>query len=57
VNPIVASQQRLDRAADCAPCTTSNMTLKEQMAKLGNTELVDENKDNLDKTSNNESIA
>jgi hypothetical protein len=53
----VASQQRSDRAAHFPPCTNSNTTLKEQMAKLDKIELVDKNEEDLDKTSDNESIA
>jgi Fe-S cluster biogenesis protein NfuA len=53
----MASKQRSDRAADCAPCPNSNMTLKEQMVKLDIMELVDENKDDLGKTSHDESTA
>jgi hypothetical protein len=56
-NLIVASEQRSDGAADCAPCADSNMTLKKQMAKLGNVELVDKHKDDLGKTSHEESMA
>jgi hypothetical protein len=48
----VAGEQRSGGAADCAPWADSNMTLKEQMAKLDDVELVDKNKDNLGKTSN-----
>jgi hypothetical protein len=53
----VASKQRSDGAADGAPCTDSNITLKEQMSKLGNVELLDEKEDDLGKTSGDEFTA
>jgi hypothetical protein len=56
-NSTAASEQRSDRAADCAPCADSNMTLKEQMAKLDDMELVDKNEDDLGKTLDEESRA
>jgi hypothetical protein len=43
--------QRSDRAGDCAPCADSNITLKEQVAKLDDMELVDKNEDVLGETS------
>jgi Fe-S cluster biogenesis protein NfuA len=47
--------QRSDRAGDCSPCADSNITLKEQVAKLDDMELVDKNEDVLGETSDEKS--
>ncbi len=46
----MASNKSEKRAADCAPCADSNSTLKEQIEKLDNMELVEGNEGMCDKT-------
>jgi hypothetical protein len=42
-----------NRAVGCAPCTDPNLTLKEQMKKLDDIELVNDNEGTCDKTYDN----
>jgi hypothetical protein len=49
----VASEDSENRAADCAPCADSESTLKEQMKKLDDMELLDDNEATSDETFNN----
>ena len=55
-NPIVASEESEKRAADCALCADSNSTLKEQIEKLDNMELVEDNEGPYGGTDKDESI-
>jgi hypothetical protein len=55
-NPIVASEESEKRAADCAPCAYSNSTLKEQIEKLDNMELVKGNEGTCNETDDDKSI-
>jgi hypothetical protein len=52
----VASKESEKRAADCAPCADSNSTLKEQIEKLDNMELVQDNEVPYDGTDDDKSI-
>jgi hypothetical protein len=52
----VASEDSANRAADCAPCADSNSTLKEQIEKLDNMELIKDNKEPYDGTDGDKSI-
>jgi hypothetical protein len=52
----MTSKESENGAADCAPCADSNLTLKEQIEKLDNMELVDNNKSTCDRTDNDKSI-
>jgi hypothetical protein len=52
----LASEESEKRAADCAPCADSNSTLKEQIEKLDNRELVEDNEGLYDGTNDNKSI-
>jgi hypothetical protein len=47
---MVTSEESISRAADCAPCTHSNLTLKEQISKLDDMVLDDGNEDESDRT-------
>jgi hypothetical protein len=49
----VASEKR---AADCAPCADSNSRLKEQIEKLDNMELLEDNEGPYDGTDDDKSI-
>ena len=49
-NAIMGSQGPKNRAADCAPCADSELTLKEQIAKLDDMELLDDNEDESEET-------
>ena len=40
-NSVVTSERSTDLVGDCAPCADSELTLKEQIAKLDDMELVD----------------
>jgi hypothetical protein len=53
----VVSKEYKNRTGECAMCTDSNLTLKEQMEKLDNMELVVDYKSNCDKTDDVKSIA
>jgi hypothetical protein len=55
-NLIVASKESEKRAADCAPCADSNSTLKEQIEKLDNRELVEDNEGPYDGTDDDKLI-
>jgi hypothetical protein len=46
----VTSKESINRAADCALCPNSDLTLKEQISKLDDMVLDDQNKDESDKT-------
>jgi hypothetical protein len=52
----VASEDLENKAADCAPCTDSNSTLKEQIEKLDNMELIQDNEGAYEKTDDDTSI-
>jgi hypothetical protein len=52
----VASEDWANRAADCAPCADSNSTLKEQIEKLENMELIKDNEGAYDGTDDDKSI-
>jgi hypothetical protein len=52
----IAGEPSENGAADCAPCADSEMTLKEQMKKLDNMELVDGNESICYKTDDGKSI-
>jgi hypothetical protein len=52
----VASEDSANRAADCAPCADSNLTLKEQIKKLDNMELIKDNEGPYDGINDNKSI-
>jgi hypothetical protein len=52
----VASEDSANRAADSAPCADSNSTLKEQIKKLDNIELIKDNEGPYDRTGDNKSI-
>jgi hypothetical protein len=52
----VAGEESEKRAADCAPCADSNSTLKEQIEKLDNMELVKGNEGTCDETDDDKSI-
>jgi hypothetical protein len=52
----VASEDSENRAADCAPCAGSNSTLKEQIEKLDNMELIKDNEGAYDGTDDEKSI-
>jgi hypothetical protein len=52
----VASKDSENRAADCAPCTDSNSTLKEQIEKSDNMELCKDNEGAYDGTDDDKSI-
>jgi hypothetical protein len=52
----VASEESEKRAADCAPCADSNSTLKEQIEKLDNMELVEDNEGPYDGSDDDKSI-
>ena len=52
----MASEESEKRAADCAPCADSNSTLKEQIKKLDNMELIKDNEGPYDGTDDNKSI-
>ena len=52
----MASKDSENRAADCAPCADSNSTLKEQIEKLDNMELIKDNEGAYDKTDDDESV-
>ncbi len=56
-NRIESSKDSDERAAGGAASADSNSTLKERIAKLDDMELVDKNEDNLEETSDIESIA
>ena len=45
------------RAAECAPCADSNLTLKEKLMSLDDMELVEENEDDSPSTDDEESLA
>jgi hypothetical protein len=45
------------RDAECAPCTGSNLTLKEKLMSLDDMELVEENEDDSPATDDEESLA
>jgi hypothetical protein len=47
---MVTSEESIKRAADCAPCADSDLTLKEQISKLDDMVLDDGNEDESDKT-------
>jgi hypothetical protein len=53
----VAGEESKNRVAECAPWAVSNSMLKEQMEKLHNMELVEDNKSTCDKTDDDKSIA
>jgi hypothetical protein len=46
----VASKNSTSGAADCSPCADSNFTLKEEITKLNDMDLVVENKSNANQT-------
>ncbi len=46
----MTSEESTNSAADCAPCADSDLTLKEQIAKLDDMVLQDGNEAELDKT-------
>jgi hypothetical protein len=50
------SEESEKRAADCAPCADSNSTLKEQIEKLDNRELVEDKERPYDRTDDDKSI-
>jgi hypothetical protein len=52
----VASKDLENRAADGAPCADSNSTLKEQIEKLDNMELIKDNQGAYDGTDDEKSI-
>jgi hypothetical protein len=52
----VASKDSENRAADCAPCADSNSTLKEQIEKLDNMELIKDTEGPYDGTNDDKSI-
>jgi hypothetical protein len=52
----VASEDLENRAADCARCADSNSTLKEQIGKLDNMELIKDNEGAYDGTDDDKSI-
>jgi hypothetical protein len=52
----VAGEKSEKRAADCTPCADSNSTLKEQIEKLDNMEIVEGNEGTCDKTYDDKSI-
>jgi hypothetical protein len=52
----VASKDSANIAADCAPCADSNSTLKEQIEKLDNMELIKDNEGPYDGTDDDKSI-
>jgi hypothetical protein len=52
----VAREDSANRAADCAPCADSNLTLKEQIKKLDNMELIKDNEGPYDGIDNDKSI-
>lgn len=41
---------------DCPPCADSNLSLKEQIAQLGNKQLVEGNENKSNQTGNGESL-
>jgi hypothetical protein len=52
------NEGRVDtRAAECAPCAGSNLTLKEKWISLDDMELVEENEDDSPSTDYEESVA
>jgi hypothetical protein len=55
-NPTGAGDDTEKNAADCAPCADSNSTLKEQIEKLDNMELVEGNEGACDETDEDKSI-
>ncbi len=52
----MASEDPENRAADGAPCADSNSTLKEQIEKLDNRELVEDNEGPYDGTDDDKLI-
>jgi hypothetical protein len=52
----VASEDLESRAADCVPCADSNSTLKEQIEKLDNMELIKDNEGGYYGTNDDKSI-
>jgi hypothetical protein len=52
----VASEDSENRAADCALCADSDSTLKEQIEKLDNMELIKNNEGAYDRTDDDKSI-
>jgi hypothetical protein len=52
----VASAELANRVADCAPCADSNSTLKEQIEKLDNMELIKNNEGPYDGTDDDKLI-
>jgi hypothetical protein len=55
-NPTEAGDDTEKNAADRAPCTDSNSTLKEQIEKLDNMELIEGNEGVCDETDDDKSI-
>jgi hypothetical protein len=53
----LAGKELKNGAADCAPGADSNLTLKQQMEKLDNMELVDHNQNTCEETDDDKSIA
>jgi hypothetical protein len=47
---MVIREESINRAADCAPCADSDLTLKEQIWKLNDMVLDDGNDDKSDNT-------
>ena len=45
----MTSERSTELAGDCAPCADSELTLKEQIAKLNDMELVDGNDSDCEK--------
>ena len=56
-NPTVGSETLENRAADCAPCADSTLSLKDQMKQLDDMELVGGNEDESDQTDDEGSLA
>jgi hypothetical protein len=55
-NSTEAGNNTEENAADCAPCADSNSTLKEQIEKLDNMELIKGKEGACDKTDDDKSI-
>jgi hypothetical protein len=56
-NPIELNTNRESSEAECAPCSGSNLTLREKIMNLDEMVLVEENEDDSPSTDDQESVA
>jgi hypothetical protein len=56
-DPVGMDTNTTTRAAECAPCAGSNLTLKEKLISLDDMELMEENEDDSPATDYEESVA